>query len=114
VAFAPALPLEPFAGDCLEGAQVRDSLRLFGSLALGAGVDAVGEKAPGLVPFLPGAFQRNLGINAEGQNLLRLPRLPVGSAAESVLEPPPLFTRRYSPFSSKSFRSLASGLALST
>src|SRR5688572_10950760 len=74
--FAPALPLEPFTSNRLEGAQVRDSSCGFGSLALGAGVDAVGQKLPGLIPLLPRTFQRDFGIDAERQNLLCPPRLP--------------------------------------
>ncbi len=65
VALAPALPLEPFTGDSLERAEVGDSLRGFGSLALGARVDPVGQKLPGLIPLLPRTFQRDFRIDTE-------------------------------------------------
>jgi hypothetical protein len=66
VAFAPALPLEPFAGNSLEGAEVRDPLRRFRRLPLGARVDAVREKLPSFVSLLSRTLQGDFGINAEG------------------------------------------------
>jgi hypothetical protein len=47
---------------------------------LDSGIDAIGDQAPSLIPFLSGAAQRHVGVLAEGQQ----PFPPV----QAVFEPP--------------------------
>ena len=73
---------EPFPRQYLEAVGRPIGHGGFLCLARRAGVDIVGEQLAGRVPTLTRVFQRNVGINPQGQSVFL--------AVEAVFQPPPL------------------------
>ena len=73
---------EPFPAHGFETVPCPLAFRLLLSLPVGARVDVLGQKLPGLVTPLPGQFQRHVGIESKGDAFLLV--------GEAILEAPGL------------------------